>query len=264
MRSVLGASLVVLVLMTAMVPPAAAAGTPLEVVMRESTELALNPGGENPSPETAPIFGGNLGGRVKHASLSLVLPGWSQLRSGHSYRAAFFLTAEAAIWASFAIFQVQGHQREDRYQEYAVQFAGVTPGERDDNYWRTVGNYRTSEEYNEDRRRDLRVGLDPEGPEYQNGDAWRWQSEARYDEYNFLRRDANGAYDNADFVLVLALVNRLVAFVDAMRSGPPSASDDSDASNRHMLNAGGFGMDLQVAPDGSGGMASSFTLTRGF
>ena len=238
-------------------------GFPVDVVMRQSTETVLRQGSASSSSETAPIFGGNLGSRAKHASYSLLLPGWSQLRSGHNYRAAFFLGVEAAIWTSFAVFKVQGSTREDTYQEYATQFAGISSGDRNDDYWRTVGNYRSSEEYNEDRRRDLRIGLDPEGPEYSGTDAWRWQSEARYDEYNDLRRDANSAYDNADFVVVLALVNRLIAFVDAMRSGPPSL-DEEGSSEQHLLNAGGFGMDVQLGPDWSGGVSSSFTLSRGF
>ena len=235
----------------------------VDVVMRESTELVLQQSGSVSGTETAPVFGGDLGARAKHASYSLLLPGWSQLRSGHNYRAAFFLTAEAAIWTSFAVFKVQGNSREDTYQDYATQFAEISSGDRDDDYWRTVGNYRSSEEYNEERRRDLRIGLDPEGPEYDGSDAWRWQSESRYDEYNDLRRDANSAYDNADFVIVLALVNRLVAFVDALRSGPPGL-DETGSSPQHILNAGDFGMDVQIGPDWSGGVASSFTLSREF
>ncbi len=256
-------SMVSLAVLVGLAAPPAHAGGSIDHVMRESTEIALDPSATNASTETAPVFGGDLGGRLKHASLSLVLPGWSQLRSHHNYRAAFFLTVEAAIWTSYAVFEIQGHSREDRYQEYAERFAGVTAADRDDDYWRTVGNYRSSEEYNEDRRRDLRAGLDPEGPEYTGSDAWRWQSETRYDEYNFLRRDANGAYENADFVLVLALVNRLIAFVDAMRSGPPDY-DGEGSGEEHMLNAAGFGMDVQVGPDWNGGVASSFTLSRSF
>lgn len=236
-------------------------GGRLSSMMRESTQRAVAQQSET-SPVTAPVFGGEIGARLKHASHSLLLPGWSQLRSHHKYRAAFFLTAEAAIWTSFAVFKVQGHSRENTYQDFAVQFAGIAPGSRDDNYWRAVGVYRDSDAYNEDRRRDLRIGLDPSGPEYLGGDAWQWQSEARFEDYNALRRDANSAYDNADLVVVLALVNRLVSFVDAMRSGPPQEGGDS--SPDHLLNAGGFGMDLGVGPDLNGGVASSFTLSRSF
>jgi len=233
----------------------------LSSLMRESSQIAV---AQQTSEDhvTAPVFGGEIGTRLKHASRSLLLPGWAQLRSHDNYRAAFFLTAEAAIWTSFAVFKAQGHSRENSYHEYAVSFAGIAPGNRDDNYWRSVGNYRDSSAYNEDRRRDLRIGLDPSGPEYAGGDAWQWQSEARFEDYNALRRDANSAYDHADLVVVLALVNRLVSFIDAMRTGP--ASSESDGGQDHLLNAGGFGMDLGVGPDRGGGVASSLTLSRSF
>jgi len=236
-------------------------GGRLSSIMRDSSDRAVAQQ-SHPDHVTAPVFGGEIGARLKHASHSLLLPGWSQLRSHHNYRAAFFLTTEAAIWTSFAVFKVQGHSRENTYQDYAVNFAGISPGSRDDSYWRALGVYRDSDAYNEDRRRDLRIGLDPSGPEYAGGDAWQWQSEARFEDYNALRRDANSAFDNADLVVVLALVNRLVSFVDAMRSGPPQNEGD-DAPN-HLLNAGGFGMDLGVGPDANGGVASSFTLSRSF
>ena len=254
-------ALTIAILFAALSTARADDGGRLSSLMRESTQLAVAQQ-TSESHVTAPVFGGQIGTRLKHASHSLLLPGWAQLRSHNNYRAAFFLTAEAAIWTSFTVFKVQGHSREKSYQNYAVNFAGITPGSRDDNYWRALGAYRDSDAYNEDRRRDLRIGLDPSGPEYTGGDAWQWQSEARFDDYNALRRDANSAYDHADLVIVLALVNRLVSFVDAMRTGP--SSSESDEAREHLLQAGGFGMDLSVGPDWGGGVASSLTLSRSF
>jgi hypothetical protein len=261
MRVKLTIALMSAILLAALGSARADDGGRLSSLMRESSQIAVAQQ-TTESQVTAPVFGGEIGSRLKHASHSLLLPGWAQLRSHHTYRAAFFLTTEAAIWTSFAVFKSQGHSRENSYQEYAVNFAGIDAGSRDDNYWRSLGSYRDSDAYNEDRRRDLRIGLDPSGPEYAGGDAWQWQSEARFEDYNALRRDANSAYDHADLVVVLALVNRLVSFIDAMRSGPPSS--ESDGTQDHLLQAGGFGMDLGVGPDWSGGVASSLTLSRSF
>lgn len=232
-------------------------------MMRESTEVALNQQDQGAQP-TAPVFGSDLGSRFKISAYSLVLPGWSQLREGYSYRGAFFLTVEAAIWTSFIIFEVQGNSREDSYQQYAEYFAGVNPGDRDDDYWRSVGVYRSNEEYNEDLLRDERAGIDPEGSPYGGNDAWLWQSELRFDEYNALRRDANSAYDNAQMVLVFALVNRLVAFLDAMRIAPSDGSDEAQVGQKHMFQAGGVGIDVGLGPHPEGGISSSFSLSQSF
>ncbi len=260
----LRASLLLLgILCVAVGPACAQPDGRLYSMMQESTEVALQQQDDN-SQATEPVFGKDLGARAKNASWSLVIPGWSQLRSGHKYRGAFFLTAEAAIWTSYIIFQSQGSSREGSYQDYAQNFAGVSSGDRDDDYWRSLGAYRSDGEYNEDRLRDLRAGIDPEGPEYGANDAWLWQSEQRFDEYNALRRDSNSAYDNADLILVFALVNRLVSFVDAMRDAPPGATDEVEMGREHMFESGGVGVDIGLGPHPQGGLASSLRLSHGF
>lgn len=232
-------------------------------MMRESTDAALQQTDEG-SQATAPVFGSDLGARFKASAYSLVVPGWSQLREGHKGRGAFFLTVEAAIWTSFIVFESQGHSREDSYQQYAEYFAGVNPGDRDDDYWRSVGTYRSNEEYNEDILRDERAGIEPPGPPYTDYDAWLWQSEPRFDEYNALRRDANSAYENADLVLVLALVNRLVAFIDAMRTSPSSEIDDAKQARSHMFETNGVGIDVGLGANPEGGLASTLSLSHSF
>jgi hypothetical protein len=188
------------------------------------------------------VFSGRTWRRVKHASLSLIVPGWSHYRADQKGRAFFFLGAEAAIWTSYTIFEVQGHRREDAYKDFAMQFAGVAAGNHDDAYWKAVGNYLSNEDYNEVVRRDLRAGIDPEGPEYFVPEDWLWRSPDRFDEYGLLRSDSNNAYHNADLVITWAIINRIVAFVDALRSAP------LDETQPMGLPPEGLSLDVDVDP----------------
>lgn len=194
--------------------------------------------------------------RVRHGLFSLLLPGWSQYRAGHQGRAIGFASTEAVIWGTWIFSRLQGDYRTDQYEDFAAQFAGVQDaGSRNDDYWRAVGRYGDVEEYNNRVRRDNRaaaleqefngepvtIGLNDGtiGPE----DGWTWSSELRQSEFRSRRGDAQSAYDRARLVLLFALVNRIVSFADAVRSGP-AGSDETGV----LLRAGGLELGLDVDP----------------
>lgn len=174
--------------------------------------------------------------RAQAGLWSILVPGLSQYRSGHQTRAFLFFGAEAAIWTSFAVFRIQGHKREESYEEFATVFASVESTDHDEDYWRNVASYRSSDEYNMDVRRDQRSGAGDLGSEVPDGDAWRWISEDRFDEFRRLRADSLDAYDRATLVTLFAILNRVVSFVDAVRSAggddDPFAEEGADVSLR--------------------------------
>jgi hypothetical protein len=191
----------------------------MENLSRQVVDSQLAQEGEA-EPASVNMFSGRTWQRVKHASWSLLIPGWSHYRANQYGRAAFFAGAEAAIWISYGVFKSQASRREETYKDFAMQFAGVRSRDHEDGYWRSVGEYLSNEDYNEVVRRDLRAGIDPEGPEYVYPDDWLWRSEVRFDEYRELRAEANDADHRADLTLTWAIINRVVSFVDALRSAP--------------------------------------------
>jgi hypothetical protein len=76
-----------------------------------------------------------------------------------------------------------------------------------------------------DVRRDQRSGSGDLGEEVGAPDSWRWISEDRFNEFQRLRADSLDAYDRATLVTLFAILNRVVSFVDAVRS---SGIDDAD------------------------------------
>ena len=119
---------------------------PLEVLQREAVEAS----GPEDGPKPASSMFTNISlGRAGHASWSLLIPGWSQYRAGNNGRALLFAGIEATIWSVFAVSKAQESSREDTYQSFAQNFAGVGSTDQDDDYWSAVGKYKDTEEYNE-------------------------------------------------------------------------------------------------------------------
>lgn len=247
---------------------AAAAGTPLEVLQREAVEAGPEQGTVKPASSMFSNFGM---GRVGHASWSLLIPGWSQFRAGHNGRGFLFASFEAAIWTVYGVSSVQGNQREDTYQDFARSFAGVSGGDRDDDYWSAVGKYKDSDEYNERVRRDNRAAAEEQALNGETvtvgiddgvvggADEWFWTSGTRLLEYRELRADAQTAYDRADAMLFFAIVNRLVAFIEAFRSAP----DSSPSNGVELYEAAGFELSFEVDPNPLR-PSGALTLGRGF
>ena len=169
--------------------------------------------------------------KAKALLLSVGLPGAGQYYSGRTTRAKVFFLAEAAIWTSFVVFEVQGHLRKDNYIEFAELTAGVNAEGKPDDFYRALGQYMRSDpgpaSYNEDVRREARqlYPNDKQAQEqylqengYFGADAWEWQSAEDQAHYKSLRKKSQFSYEKAKYMLGLAVANRLLAAMDAARS----------------------------------------------
>jgi hypothetical protein len=154
--------------------------------------------------------------------MSLVLPGTGQEYIGSHRRARGMWAAEGAIWTTYALFTVQGNNREDKYKEMAGLFAGVS-GERDDGYYQAIAFYTTNYDYNIDVRREARY-IYPYDPALQdqyvldNGyfadDAWEWDSVERQLEFRDTRTASKESHRRATLTVGFAVLNRMVSMID--------------------------------------------------
>jgi len=175
----------------------------------------------------------HLGSRLKAGALSLVLPGLGQLYNGDRRKAMLFGGVEVGVWTSYLVLHTIARHAEDDYAEYAGLFAGVD-GEQSELYWRSVGRYMSSAEYNMERIMSARVeGVEPAGL-ISDADAWFWRNEDYRANYKVLRADANRAYDRRDFTMLFAILNRAISVFDAVRG----------ADGDHMIEMSGIGLDL--------------------
>ena len=255
--------------------PSLVALSPLELAASgDLLAQETTPPAAPPEAETKKAPGGK-----KALLLSLLLPGLGEMSLGEKGRATGFFVAEGLIWTHYAWFQVAGSKRKDNYIEQAQAHAGVGVSSADDDYWKTVGQYMTSqgtgpEAYEETLRREAR-DLYPSDPAAQDayvteklpsGDqAWSWSSTDARDSYKDTRESSRRAYDKSKYSFAAAIVNRVLSAIDtqlihrklsnseAQSSLSPARPDKSMPGTPLLLLA-------DTAPDGSGRLF----LTRSF
>lgn len=191
---------------------------------------------------------------------SVLLPGLAHYRMGEKGRGLAFLAVEAALWTSFAVHRIQGENREDSYEEMAVLFAGIAPdAPGDEDFYKALANWPSSDLYNEIVVRRLarsEAGDDPEARErwyeenrIQGNEVWSWDSEAARTAYREKRADSQAAFKRSRDMVGLAVVNRVVAMIDAVL-----------LSNRRQ--SGDYGLEMSSGGGAPGTFAARVALRR--
>jgi hypothetical protein len=188
------------------------------------------------------------------AAWSLLLPGLGQQRAGHTLRAKVFYGIEAATWLSVASFMWMGYERENTYKDYAVVFANVRGTDHSKDFYRTIGEYMTSDGpggYNEAVRREARdlyyPNLEAIESYYRTramtGDeSWSWRDEREYRRYGDIRDGSRFAYRVALYCAIGAAALRIASAADAVRI--------VRIDRRPASNEGTTSMGLQQLPQG--------------
>jgi hypothetical protein len=204
---------------------------------------------------------------AKAALYSLLLPGLGDYQLGNKGRASMFFAAEGVIWISYAMFETQGHQREDDYQDLAVRFAGVSRTGHSDDFYAHVREFDNAEEYEADLKLEGRQKIyEASGSlEDLNADAlekyfvdnrvsdyepWQWDSLEKRLQYSEVRSSSKTSYRRADYMLVAAVANRLVSAVVAYTAA-------------HSMEPKTVGYHLDFNP-AARGVDVTFALTRSF
>ncbi len=171
--------------------------------------------------------------------LSGLLPGVGELRTGRKKLAFVHMAVEAAVWATFTVFRVQGGLRKDDYIEYAEVFAGVQNGEaRSSDYYRYLAKYRRSDpgpgSYNENEVRETARALFPDDPdareryieenEITGALAWYWESDADWITFRGLRESSELSYQRSRFAIGAAVANRIASVLGLARTRGPGGS----------------------------------------
>lgn len=146
--------------------------------------------------------------------LSLLLPGSGHLYGGASGRARIFLGAEAVIWSLALVFDRREAWKSQDAVDFAVAHAQLDPTGKDDAFLERLEFYQDRDEYNSAGRI-----IDPSRPYLpETPDTyWQWDDSAHRETYHDFRNSAEVAGRNRTFSFYAALLNRVVAAVDAFR-----------------------------------------------
>jgi hypothetical protein len=216
------------------------------VVLDGDSNSGFDEFGEENKAETGKAkAAGSKVSKTKAVLLSILVPGAGHYYLDHKGRGQLFIGAEVAAWFGFFAFRTYGSWKEDDYKKYAIQYAGITGSGHDETFYRNMLFYDSREEYNSSGRV-INPGAQyyPNEPQYD----WFWESSARRQQYRTIRNDSEVAYRKATFMLGLALLNRIVAGIDAYRLAQKESNriKDDDFLSRHNID-----IDFKADPFGS-------------
>ena len=151
----------------------------------------------------------------KAALFSALIPGGGQYYLGNRRTARYFFTAEALTWIGYLSFQVYGDWRKDDYIRYAAIHANAQLEGKSDDFLSWVGFYNSIREFNS-----LGRAWDNSRPYLEDTpeNHWNWLSEEERQTFRDLRNRSREAYRRSDFMIGVAVVDRVISIIDAVRS----------------------------------------------
>jgi hypothetical protein len=186
--------------------------------------------------------------RAKAVLSSVLVPGLGQHILKNNLKSEIMLWTDGAIWLTYAGFTWYGHSRNNDAKLFAGINAYANTNIKSDKYFRAIERFNTTDEYNQDIRREAREQF-PNDPSAQNtyilengyyGDStWNWSGDSLRFVYWEKRKASRAAITRAGFVLGGALLNRIVSAIDCAFFTPDKRNKISFIPN---LDAPGIGI----------------------
>ncbi|MEW5924182.1 MAG: hypothetical protein AB1746_09355 [Candidatus Zixiibacteriota bacterium] len=209
---------------------------PIELAVNDNIQMKEF---EVPSDSpTAPAPDQKKISKSKAVFLSLLMPGAGHFYLDEKGRGEVFVGTEIVSWAGAAAFQIYGKWKEDDYIDYAVKHAGIDPAGKSEDFYKNLTFYDSRMDYNTAGR-----VIDPGDPYYPNTSAyyWDWENDASRSFYRGMRNDSETAFRNRDFMIGVAIFNRIIAGIDAFRLARKKIHSRVDQFG------GGLGKDVKLA-----------------
>ncbi len=145
---------------------------------------------------------------------SILLPGMGELYAGDYSSGKYFTIAEGMLWITLGAVHLQANSLQDNARAYAVQHAGISPDNKDDQYFVNIGDYNNTNSYNTAvlRAREYFKTYD-----VQSSYAWQWDVDANRTSYRDLRISSDEMYNSTKFVVGVIVLNHLVSAINAGR-----------------------------------------------
>lgn len=154
---------------------------------------------------------------------SALVPGWGEWIQGRRDAARVFFMVEGSVWVGYSGFTYLGHKSMTSSRAYAVEHAGANPLRTDDQYFETVEDYMSSDDYNFVVERDASYYFpdDPLGQQvyiennaYLGADQWAWDTLASRTSYSERRRIGREHLRRASMLTGFLLINRIVSVIN--------------------------------------------------
>jgi hypothetical protein len=141
---------------------------------------------------------------------SLVVPGWGESYLGYHSAARRFFWADMIIWAGVVGLETYSSWRQDQFMALGAQHSGAQMSGKNDAFYADIGNYMTTQDYNDAKIRARNFDAVYSDPTY----LWSWDSDQNRAHYDNTRIQSRSAHNKVIFFIGAAALNRLVSFID--------------------------------------------------
>jgi hypothetical protein len=142
---------------------------------------------------------------------SLLVPGMGELYVGSFETGKYYLIAESGLWLVYGGFRMHSNWLRQDAQTFAHQHAGANFDSKDDIYAVNIGNFNTTDDYNQAKLRERDYDLVYTEDQYN----WRWDSDANRGRFKDMRIHSDDVKNNAKFVIGAIVVNHLLSAFSA-------------------------------------------------
>jgi hypothetical protein len=178
---------------------------------------------------------------------SLILPGMGELYAGSFESGKYHLIAEGGLWLTYAGFRMHSNWLRQDAQTFASQHASANFVNKDDQYSVNIGNFNTTEEYNDEKGRNREFDLiyQPSRPDYQ----WNWDFEANRLRFREMRIHSGEVKNNSKFVIGVIVINHLLS---AFSAGKKASAYNRSLSTMDQLEIQTYALNDGTKIDGWG------------
>lgn len=191
-------------------------------------------------------------GQVKHdrsgisippIAQSLILPGLGEYNLGYNSRGQAFLITEAVLWLGTAGSIIAAGKEMTNYQAYAANHAGVYSKGKSHEYWVDIGNYLTTNDYNQEHLRWRQFDdLYPVTKEW----IWSWDSEKNREYFRKLRIRVDRYKLAGKFIIGAVVLNHILSAVDVLYLQRIDAIKSVRIYPEYNIYSGGIAYRLEV------------------
>ena len=144
---------------------------------------------------------------------SLLLPGMGELYAGSYSNGKYFTIADVLLWGTYAGINSYGNWRKSDYKAYAASNGGVNNSGKDANYYATIGDYLSIDQYNDQQALERNFAQMYDAKQYY----WKWNTNEERRTYREMWTSSESAFNSLRFVAGALILNRIVSAINAVR-----------------------------------------------
>jgi len=185
-------------------------------------------------------------------TLSLILPGAGEWYAGNLSTGKYFMGADGVLWLSYAGISLRGSWIRDDARLFAGRHAGASVEGKEEQFEVDIGNFQSTDEYNQAKLRNREFDLIYDKPGY----SWNWNTEKNRLEYRAERIRSDEYFQNAKFIVGALVINRVISAFSAWRS--------VNRHNKALDSSGGWDIKAEVQGGLPANQGLTISLSRSF